>query len=99
VRYQLTETADGELEAILVNIAERDGLERALHVNKKFHEAFGKLAQTPGMGRARPQLTGAHARWWPVFKFLVVYEADDAGVIILRVVHGSRDLDQLFDQE
>lgn len=97
--YQLTETADGELEAILNYIAERDGLERALHVNEKFHEAFGKLAHTPGMGRTRPQLTAEHARWWPVFKFLVVYEADDAGIVILRIVHGARDLDQLFDQE
>ena len=97
--YQLTETAYAELEAILVYIAERDGLERALHVNRQFHEAFGKLARMPGMGSTRSQLTGEHARWWPVFNFLVVYEPDDPGVIILRLVHGSRDLDQLFDEE
>ncbi len=97
--YVLTETAESELDAILDYIADRDGPQRALHVYNRFEEVFTKLGQTPGMGATRRHLTGETVRWWPVFKFLVLYETDDAGVIILRVVHGQRDLDALFGSE
>ena len=97
--YTLTETAESELDAILDYIAERDGPQRALHVFNRFEEAFTKLGNTPGIGATRRHLTGDMVRWWPVFKFLVAYEADDAGIIILRIVHGARDLDTLFDSE
>ncbi|NOX59406.1 MAG: type II toxin-antitoxin system RelE/ParE family toxin [Planctomycetes bacterium] len=97
--YTVTETAEGELDAILDYIADRDGLERALRVYNRFEEAFAKLSQTPGMGATRRHLTGDLVRWWPVFKFLVVYEADDAGITILRIVHGARYLEALFDSE
>lgn len=97
--YILTETAESDLDAILDYIADRDGPQRSLHVYERFEDAFIKLSQTPGMGATKRHLTGDAVRWWPVFKFLVLYEETGGGVIILRVVHGQRDLDALFGSE
>ena len=92
----LTETAEAELGTILAFIAERDGLSRAVHVHGKFSEAFEKLERVPGMWSVRSHLTGETIRWWPVFKFLVLYEPVADGIMVMRIVHGARNLDAIF---
>ena len=94
--YQLTETAEAELDEILHYIADREGVERALHVHGRFVQAFELLAAQPGSGTKRPNLTGQHARWWFVFKWLVIYDPESSPVTILRVLHGARELDRLL---
>lgn len=96
-RYLLTQTAEEELKEILLFIAERDGMERAEHVLEHFVEAFETLASSPGIGHCKHHLTGDALRWWPVFRFLVLYDPEADPVIVLRVVHGARDLARLFD--
>ena len=61
--YQLTDTAETEIFAILESIAEKDGVNRALHVHAKLEEAFDLLASQPGSGTKRPNLTGERLRW------------------------------------
>lgn len=95
-RYALTETAERELGQILEFIAETDGLDRALHVHDKLGEAFALLADSPGIGTVKSHLTPAHVRWWPVFKYLIVYDSSASPLVILRVIHGERDLARLF---
>ncbi len=95
--YVLSETAEGDLAAILDFVAERDGVDRALHVHDKLSEAFERLAHSPGIGATKPHLTTASIRWWSVFDFLIVYDSETAPLLILRVIHGARDLDRLFD--
>jgi plasmid stabilization system protein ParE len=60
--------------------------------------SFALLAEQPGMGRVcefrQPRLRAV--RWWPVKGFeshLIVYDAEPGAIRILRVLHGSRDLD------
>ena len=97
--YQLTATAEAELGDILGLVAERDGVHRALRVPNKFVKAFEFLASQPGSGRTRPKLTGDRIRWWPLFKWLVIYDPVSPPVSILRVIHGARELDRLFESE
>ena len=97
VGYQLTKTAENELEVILNRIAEKDGVRRALHVHGEFVEAFEMLAFQPGSGTTRPRLSGEQVRWWPVFKWLVIYDPSSSPISILRVIHGARELDRLLD--
>ncbi len=94
--YQLTETAEAELAEILLYVADRDGVERALYVHGRFVQAFELLAAQQGAGTTRPNLTGEHVRWWFVFKWVVIYDPESSPIGILRVIHGARDLERLL---
>jgi toxin ParE1/3/4 len=96
--YQLTETAENELEEILSRIAEKDGERRALHVHGKFEKAFELLAFQPGSGTKRPKLTGERMRWWSVFKWIVIYDPDSSPISIMRVLYGGRELERILGE-
>jgi toxin ParE1/3/4 len=53
------------------------------------------LACTPGMGRSREHL-GPGLRLFPVDNYLIFYRQVDAGIDIIRVLHGARDIQSLF---
>ena len=57
------------------------------------------VAFQPGSGTTRPKLTGQRVRWWPVFKWIVIYDPTSSPISILRVIHGARELDRLFGEE
>ncbi len=83
-----------------------DLLECAIHIGDLIHaerflgaaeETFGKLAAHPFLGWARkrsdPRLSGI--RTWRMEGFekhLIFYQPLQSGVLILRVLHGSRDV-------
>ncbi len=96
IRYLLTATAEGELGEHLRFISEGSGKTRALHVLENFEEAFERIAASPGIGYRREQLTGPELRWWPVFRFLVLYDPTSKPLTVLRVLHGARDLERIF---
>jgi plasmid stabilization system protein ParE len=53
------------------------------------------LARMPGMGRVRPDLGAPETRSWRVSRFrkyLIFYEMLPDRLRLLRVLHGSRDL-------
>lgn len=98
-RYFLTATAEGELQELLLFIAEQDGRHRAEHVLAHLLEALEKLASSPGIGHRKHRLTGSSLRWWPVFGFLILYDPETEPLTVLRVLHGARDLDRIFSGE
>jgi len=99
VSWRLTATAEADLNSILQFIATHDGTARAVHVLDAFAEAFEAIATTPGLGAIKTDLTGADVRWWRVFSFLIMYQSGEADVIVLRIIHGARDLDRVLDTE
>ena len=79
-----------------------DAAERFLRA--AVEEALDDLSNMPGMGRVRefrrPGLTGV--RSWPVKgceNYLVFYRKIPDGIEVLRVLHGARDIDRIFDEE
>jgi toxin ParE1/3/4 len=58
-------------------------------------EQCAKLAEHPLMGRAREELV-RNMRSFPLGKYLIFYRPRDEGIEVLRIVHGSRDIDTLF---
>ncbi len=65
----------------------------------RFVEAFKAsvdlLARMPGLGRVRPDLGAPETRSWRVDRFrkyLIFYEVLPDRLRLLRVLHGSRDL-------
>lgn len=95
--YKLTESAENELQGILEFITTSDGPDRAEHVLERLLEDFENLTATPGMGYLRPQLTGPTLRWWPVFRYLVLYDPDSQPLMVMRIIHGSRSLGKVLE--
>ncbi|MGH9831991.1 MAG: type II toxin-antitoxin system RelE/ParE family toxin [Blastocatellia bacterium] len=53
------------------------------------------LARNPQAGRDRPELA-PRLRSFPVGRYILFYRPIDDGVEIVRVLHGSRDIDSIF---
>ena len=88
--------AEDDLEQLLSYVSEQSGTSRALKVHESFVAAFEHLAEMPGSGSKRADLTGTRVRWWPVFNWIVLYESDSSPITILRVIHGARALDRIL---
>ena len=96
-RYSLTPAAREDLWAIDVYIR-RDSLSAATRVIREFRDAFRKLASRPEIGHTRHDLVDEPIRFWSVYSYLIVYRSDVRPVQILRVLHGARNLQTMFDE-
>ena len=56
------------------------------------------LAQQPRKGRGRAEL-GAGLRSFTVGRYVIFYEAVPNGVDVVRVIHGSRDIEAALKDE
>jgi toxin ParE1/3/4 len=54
------------------------------------------LGSFPRIGRSREDDFGPGYRSMPVEEYVIVYCVEDGDALILRVVHGRRDLEALF---
>lgn len=59
---------------------------------------FSLLASFPYVGRARDEDFGAGSRSFRAGDYIIVYCVEGEDLSILRVVHGRRDLEALFDK-
>ncbi len=94
-RYQLAEAAQRQVDEIGVFIAD-DSIEEALKVYDALQEAFELLAENPGIGHTREDLTDRPLKFWSVFSYLVVYDPATAPLTVVAVLHGARDVAQLL---
>ena len=49
----------------------------------------------PGLGTRRDELRPG-LMMWVIFEFLILYQAESGGILIVRVVRGRRNLKKLF---
>src|SRR6184192_1628890 len=98
--HRLAPKAEADLEDIWWHIATRSGgVEIARRQVGAITRRFLLLARHPRLGRARDDDLGLGRRSYPVGRYLIVYRLDGGDVLILRVVHGSRDLEALSYDE
>jgi toxin ParE1/3/4 len=95
---QFTLTASRDLESLLDYVADNSDFEAAERLLNKINTTCYKLATFPNMGRKRDELAPA-IRSFPVENYLIFYRPTEAGVEILRVVSGYRELTTLFLDE
>lgn len=86
--------AESDLSDIYLYIAEDNPL-----AAEKLLRAIGAtcelLADRPGMGRERPELgSGVHS--FPVGNHAIFYKPTATGIVVLRVLHGARDISAVF---
>jgi len=89
--------AEADLEAIHDHIA-ADNPAAAAELVARLEDLAARLAETPGMGRARPDLL-PDLRSFPLGSYLLFYRPGAGGIEVVRVLHGARDLPALFDGE
>lgn len=58
----------------------------------EFKRAFRLIGGAPGSGHYREDLTARRFRFFPVFKYLVMYDPVTRPVRVLAVFHSSMDL-------
>jgi toxin ParE1/3/4 len=56
------------------------------------------LSRQPGMGRARPELAN-ELRSLPASRYVIFYLPLSNGIDIVRVLHGARDIEAIFQDE
>ena len=86
-----------DLAEIWSYIAE-DGVANADTLASRIDKTFKLLARRPGIGRARPELY-PDLRSFVVGKYVVFYLQLTNGIEVIRVLHGARDIDAVFEDE
>jgi toxin ParE1/3/4 len=94
MRVVLTEQAEADLEAIGDYIAAESPL-GAMAFIRQIREQCERISRAPYAYAARPQL-GAGIRLCPHGNYLILFSAAEEEVLIVRIVHGARDIVALF---
>ena len=103
--YVVRPRADRDIDGITDYLAEEAGLDTALQFLAEIYETFGLLATQQQMGwpckvRHAQLLAARTLRVSTRFeKHLIFYQPYSGRIEILRVVHGSQDLERLFDRD
>ena len=93
----LLQSAEIDLSDIWRYVA-RDSPESASRLVNHMRMVCGTtLASNPFIGRTRSDLA-PDLRSFPVGSYLIFYRPIQSGVEIVRVLHGSRDIEALFEQ-
>ena len=95
-RYALTESAADDLDEIWVNLAEHRGDTVADLTLRHLIEAFGDLAERPGIGHLRSDRTDLPLHFHQVRPYLVMYQRNRFPLLIHAVLHTSRDVPSLL---
>jgi len=96
--FRLSPEAEGELDGIWIYIARESGsIEIANRTIESIAERFWLLARYPHMGRRRDHDLRLGLRSLTVDDYVIIHRIlEDDVVLILHVVHGSRDLEVLL---
>jgi len=93
-RVQRTEQAERDLVEIWSYIV-NDNPDAADRLLDEIDEVCTTLANAPHAGRLREDLA-ANLRSLPVGNYMTLYRPHADGIIVIRVLHGARDLPELF---
>lgn len=74
----------------------RDSIELADRVYEEFHARFESLAQMPGQGHSREDLTRRPVLFFPLYSYLIVYQPDVKPIRIMAVLRGRRDVKRIL---
>jgi toxin ParE1/3/4 len=96
-RFRISTQAAQDIENIWKYVAPNN-LKAANRLFDTLRESFPKLAKFPQMGRERSELA-PFLRSFPVKNYLIFYRPIDEGIEIVRILHGSQDIETIFQDE
>jgi toxin ParE1/3/4 len=80
------------------NFIANDSFEKADQFLQKIDTQLKMLGSNPGMGRKRDSLV-PNLRSFPVGNYLIFYRPINQGIEIIRVLHGARDIQSIFEDD
>lgn len=90
-RFVLTRAAARDVREICTYIATQRP-KAARSVRERIFLALQHLVQNPGIGHKRQDLTDKPVVFWPVSRYVIIYDPTKRPIRILRVLDGARDL-------
>lgn len=93
---EFTPAAMHDMADILEYVSEESET-RGLEILGALFRQANLLVESPWIGRSRHDDLGPGIRSIPVGSYLLFYRVKSDGVEVLRVFHGARDLQRLFD--
>jgi len=93
--YLVAPEAEDDLRQIWRYLLEEAGLAVANQIQGELVEAFEGLADVPGKGHKRPDLTSRDVLFFSVYQYMIVYRRAEL-VEIVAVLHGKRDVKRLL---
>ena len=94
-RYLVAPEAEADLRQIWHYLLDEAGLGVADRIQDELLSAFEGLAEFPGKGHRRPDLTERNVLFFSVYQYMIVYRPAKA-VEIVAILHGKRDLGSLL---
>jgi toxin ParE1/3/4 len=93
--FRLSPEAARDIEDIWEYIA-RDSVRAARRVRLGLLAACRRLAQHPGLGHRREDLTDKSVLFWPVYSYFIIYNPATEPLEIVRILHGAQDIPRLL---
>ena len=93
--YVVAPDAESDLQQIWRYLLGEAGLAVANQIQGELVEAFESLADIPGKGHKRPDLTSRDVLFFSVYQYMIVYRRA-ATVEIVSVLHGKRNIKKLL---
>ena len=97
-RFRFTSAASEDLREIVEYLAAEGSPETARRFVQGLTERCQSLADMPGIGRRREELSPG-LRSVPEGGYVIFYRTAEDGVQIVRVLHGARDIERIFAQK
>jgi toxin ParE1/3/4 len=94
-KYSFTRAANRDLLEILLYIHQRNSA-AASKLNDRFHLKFRMLTRQPLIGEQCAELR-PDLRSFTEGNYIIYYEPTENGVLIVRILHGWRDISQIFE--
>ncbi|MDO8378345.1 type II toxin-antitoxin system RelE/ParE family toxin [Phenylobacterium sp.] len=91
-----THRADADLTDIWIHIA-ADSPSAAERVILRIEAAENRLAEFPEMAQPRDALRPG-LRVWPVGDYLILYRVEPDAVVIIRIIHGARNIGDVLSE-
>jgi plasmid stabilization system protein ParE len=98
VRFVLAPQAALDLVEIWRHIKQRNSLEMADRVESAIRQKFTLLAQVPGAGHRRSDLTTEDVKFFTVYSYLIVYRPRSKPLQIVSILQGRRDVEHLLQE-
>lgn len=93
--YVVAPEAESDLKQIWRYLLGEAGLAVANRIQGELVDAFEGLADVPGKGHSRPDLTTREVLFFSVYQYMIVYRQATV-VEIVAVLHGKRDVKRLL---
>ncbi len=93
-RFKLSPEAAQDIREIWAHYA-ADSIKAARRLRLQMFDTCQRIADNPGIGHSREDLTEKPVLFWPAGSYLIIYAARKP-VEIVRVLHSARDIPSLL---